>query len=165
MLKDVMIRPIKEPDVSEIYAVALAAWRYTYRNIFDEQFIEHFVNQNYAPERLLSLFPLLQIGTIYFNVAEHNSNIVGFCNIGIDRQMAELYRIYLLPDYIGQGLGRRLLERGEEFLREHGVNNYYCFVHKDNELGKRFYARSGFQHLPEKDHEDEWYMQKKLISS
>ena len=162
---EIMIRPIAESDVPNIRTVALEAWNYTYRNIFDQQFIEHFVNQNYAPERLLSLFPLLQTGTMYFNVAEHDSKIVGFCNIGMDGQMAKLYRIYLLPAYMGQGLGPRLLERGEEFLREHSICTYFCFVHKNNELGKRFYARSGFQHLPEKDHEDEWYMQKKLISS
>ena len=162
---EIMIRPIAESDVPNIRTVALEAWNYTYRNIFDQQFIEHFVNQNYAPERLLSLFPLLQTGTMYFHVAEHDSKIVGFCNIGIDGQIAELYRIYLLPAYIGQGLGRRLVEQGEKFLREQGINTYFCFVHKDNELGKRFYARSGFQHFPEKDHEDEWYMQKKLSSS
>jgi ribosomal protein S18 acetylase RimI-like enzyme len=160
-----MIRPIRESDVAKLRAVALEAWQYTYRHIFDQQFIEHFVNRNYAPERILDLFPRLQSGTIYFNVAEHNSRIVGFCNIGIDGQKAELYRIYLLPAYIGQGLGRKLLERGEEFLLEHGINSYFCFVHKDNELGTRFYARSGFQHIYEKDQEDEWYMQKKLISS
>ena len=77
----------------------------------------------------------------------------------------KLYRIYLLPDYIGQGLGRRLLERGETFLLEHGINTYFCFVHKDNEMGKRFYIRSGFQHIPEKDHDDEWNMEKNLASS
>ena len=162
---DVTIRPIRESDTLSIRAVALEAWNYTYRDIFDQQFIEQFVNQNYAPERILSLLPLLQSGTLSFHVAEYESKVVGFCNIGIDRQTAELYRIYLLPEYIGHGIGRRLLERGEEFLREHGIITYYCFVHKDNELGKRFYFRSGFYHVPEKDHDNEWYMEKKLTAS
>ena len=159
---DVIIRPITEPDAPNIHPVALEAWQYTYRTIFDRQFIENFVNQNYALERILSLFPRLRSSSMYFYIAEHESRIVGFCNIGIDQPRAELYRIYLLPDYIGQGLGRRLLERGEQFLREHGINTYYCFVHKENEIGKRFYARSGFQHIPEKDQDDEWYMEKQI---
>lgn len=159
---DVMIRPLQESDATKIHGVALEAWKYTYGHIFDEQFIEDFVNRNYAPEAILSLFPRLQAGTMVFNVAEHESKLVGFCNIGIDGPVAKLYRIYLLPDYIGQGLGRRLLERGETFLLEHGLNAYFCFVHKDNEIGKRFYLRSGFEHIAENDHADEWYMEKKM---
>lgn len=162
MLDHVIVRPLRESDAPNLRAVALEAWRYTYRNIFDQQFIENFVNRNYASERILSLFPRIHAGTLDFNVAEDDSKIVGFCNIGIDGGVAELYRIYLLPEYIGQGLGSRLLERGEEFLREQDINTYSCFVHKDNEIGKRFYVRSGFQHIPEKDQDDEWYMEKKM---
>jgi hypothetical protein len=38
----------------------------------------------------------------------------------------------------------------------------YCFVHKENELGKRSYLRQGFRHLPGSDRDDEWYMEKGL---
>jgi ribosomal protein S18 acetylase RimI-like enzyme len=162
MQKNIILRPIRESDAPNIRAVALEAWQYTYRNIFDKQFIENFVNRNYAPERILALFPRLQSGTMDFNVAEDESKIIGFCNIGIDGQVAELYRIYLLPAYIGQRLGQRLLELGEKYLVEHGISTYSCFVHKENEIGKRFYLRSGFQHIAEKDQDDEWYMQKKV---
>lgn len=162
MRKNIILRPIRESDAPNIRAVALEAWQYTYRNIFDQPFIENFVNRNYAPERILALFPRLQSGTLDFNIAEHESKIIGFCNIGIDGQDAELYRIYLLPAYIGQGLGQRLLGLGEKFLVEHGTGTYSCFVHKYNEIGKRFYIRSDFRHIPEKDQGDEWYMEKKL---
>ena len=66
-------------------------------------------------------------------------------------------------EYIGQGIGQGLLEPGEKFLLEHGINAYFCFVHKDNDIGQRFYSRSGFQRIPEKDQDDEWYLEKKLI--
>ena len=163
MCKDVIIRPITESDAPNMHPVALQAWQYTYRHIFDPQFIENFVNRNYASERILSLFPRLQAGTMCFHIAEHESRIVGFCNIGIDQPTSELYRIYLRPNYIGKGLGRNLLASGETFLLEHGINSYFCFVHKDNEIGKRFYVRSGFQHIPERDQDYEWYMEKKLV--
>jgi hypothetical protein len=41
----------------------------------------------------------------------------------------------------------------------------FCFVHKDNELGAQFYLRNGFEHILKRDQEDEWYMQKSLVSS
>jgi ribosomal protein S18 acetylase RimI-like enzyme len=162
MLDEVIIRPIREADSPDMHAVALEAWQYTYGTIFEQEFIENFVNQNYAPGAILSLFPRLQSGTMYFEVAEHRSRLIGFCHIGIHGQIAELYRIYLLPAYMGQGIGKQFLRRGETFLLEHEINTYFCFVHQDNEIGRRFYLRSGFQHVPEKDRDSEWYMEKKI---
>src|SRR5262245_55974228 len=90
------------------------------------------------------------------------SQIIGFCNIGLPTRGAQLSRLYLPPTYIGRGIGRRLLERGEAFMRTRRLPSYYCFVHKDNELGKRFYLRHGFRHHLESDQNDEWYMEKQL---
>ena len=162
MLTDVVIRPIRKSDAPNIHAVALEAWQYTYRTIFDQQFIENFVNRNYAQEAILSSFPRIQDGSAFFHVAEYESKIIGFCNIGIHQQSAELYRIYLLPAFIGQGIGQSLLKMGEAFLIEHGIDSYSCFVHKNNELGKQFYLKSGFRHISEKDEADEWFMEKRL---
>jgi diamine N-acetyltransferase len=162
MLNDVIIRPIRESDAISIHPVALESWQHTYRTIFDQQFIENFVNRNYAPEAILSLFPYIQADSMCFYVAEYAANVIGFCNIGIHQQGAELYRIYLLPAFIGQGIGRRLLSLGETFVIERGIDSYFCFVHKNNEIGKRFYLNFGFKHISEKDKEDEWYMEKKL---
>jgi ribosomal protein S18 acetylase RimI-like enzyme len=162
MTNEVVVRPISESDVPSIRAVALEAWQHTYRTIFDQQFIEDFVNQNYAPEALLSLFSGIQAGSLIFDVAEYASKVIGFCHIGITRQSAELYRIYLLPTFIGQGIGRRFLERGETFVVEQGRDSYFCFVHKNNEIGKHFYLHAGFKHIPDRDKNEEWFMEKRL---
>jgi hypothetical protein len=29
-------------------------------------------------------------------------------------------------------------------------------------VGKRFYEKQGFHHVPERDHNDEWFMEKQL---
>ena len=108
------------------------------------------------------MFPHIQADSMFFYVAEYASKIIGFCNIGIHQQSAELYRIYLLPAFIGQGIGRRLLSLGEAFVMEHDIDSYFCFVHKNNEIGKRFYLNFGFKHISEKDKDDEWFMDKKL---
>jgi ribosomal protein S18 acetylase RimI-like enzyme len=160
MSEDVIVRPLQESDAPEIHAVALAAWQYTYHKIFDQKFIENFVNRNYAEEAITSLFPRIQSGSMFFDVAEQGSRIIGFCNLDINNQSAELYRIYLLPAFIGRGIGQKMLELCENFVREHGWNSYFCFVHKDNEIGKRFYLKSGFRHILERDKEDEWFMEK-----
>lgn len=162
MSQDITIRLLQESDAPKIHVVALEAWRHTYGKIFDRPFIENFVNRNYSKESITSLFPRIQSGSVFFNVAECESRIVGFCNLGINQQRAELYRIYLLPAFIGQGLGQKMLQPGEVFVSEHNIHSYFCFVHKDNEIGKRFYLKSGFRHIHENDKEDEWFMEKTI---
>jgi diamine N-acetyltransferase len=155
-------RSFTEADAAAVHDVVLESWKYTYRTIFDSAFIENFVRNNYAPERLTSLVPRIQNGEMFFHLAVIESQVVGFCNIGITAQGAQLFRIYLLPSYIGQGIGRSLLHLGEAFIAAKGLNSYFCFVHKDNELGKTFYFRNGFRHVVEKDHDDEWHIEKSL---
>lgn len=50
----------------------------------------------------------------------------------------------------------------EDFVRSKGESKYDCFVHKDNQLGKNFYLKKGFEHISEKDSEDELYMEKEI---
>jgi ribosomal protein S18 acetylase RimI-like enzyme len=163
MVKEPIYRSFSEADAPGVHDVALESWRHTYRTIFDSAFIENFVHNNYAPERLINLVTRIQNGEMFFDVALVDSQIVGFCHIGIiPDQRAQLFRIYLSPSYIGQGIGRKLLQLGEPFIIAKGLNSYFCFVHKENELGKAFYLRNGFQHVPEKDNDDEWYIEKSL---
>lgn len=159
---EVIFRQIEKADAAGIQAVALKAWQHTYREIFDQAFIENFVRQNYNPEALISLLPRIRSGEIFFEIAESNAQLVGFCQIGLTTQGAQLFRIYVLPSSIGKGLGRRFLQSGETFVLSHGLGGYFCFVHKDNEIGKSFYLRNQFRHISDRDKGDEWFMEKIL---
>jgi ribosomal protein S18 acetylase RimI-like enzyme len=158
----IVYRSLQTSDVDAVFAVAREAWQFTYATIFDPAFVDQFVRTNYAPERLCALVPLVEAHQMFFDVALDADQIIGFCNIGMTARGAELFRIYLRPAYIGRRIGSTLLERGEGFLQTRGFPTYYCFVHKDNELGKRFYLRHGFRHRPESDQNEEWYMEKQL---
>ena len=155
-------RSLQTSDAETVFSVAHEAWRFTYATIFDPAFIDQFVGTNYAPERLRELVPLVAASQIFFDVALDADQIIGFCNIGLSTRGAQLFRIYLRPAYIGRGIASTLLERGEGFICTRRFPSYYCFVHKDNELGKRFYLRHGFRHHLESDQNDEWYMEKQL---
>jgi ribosomal protein S18 acetylase RimI-like enzyme len=158
----IVYRSLQTSDVDAVCAVAREAWQFTYATLFDPAFIDQFVRTHYAPERLRTLVPLVEAHQMFFTVALDADQIIGFCHMGLTARGAELFRIYLRPAYIGRGIGSTLLERGEGFLRTRAFLTYYCFVHKNNELGKRFYLRHGFRHRPESDQHDEWYMEKPL---
>jgi ribosomal protein S18 acetylase RimI-like enzyme len=159
---DIVLRALQETDVQAVYEVALTAWHSTYKDIYSADFINNFVQTNYAPAGLLRLVPRIQAGHQFFQVALAHSSVVGFCHIAETRHGMELLRIYLRPSYIGQGIGRALLRQGEAFIQARGHSTYFCFVHKANDLGKNFYLRNSFRHVSEKDDDEEWYMEKRL---
>ena len=164
-MEAVTFRSFQPDDADAVYRVALAAWRYTYRDIYDVTFIDQLVRRHYALEALRRLLPSPYASTMFFEVALASAEVVGFCHMGERDHGMELFRLYLLPAYIGKGVGRQLLERGEAFLVAQGVLHYCCFVQQNNALGQRFYLRQGFYHVPEFDQGDNRYMKKQLPRS
>jgi hypothetical protein len=77
MSGDVALRALQETDVQAVYEVALEAWHYTYKDIYPADFINNFVNTNYAPAGLLRLVPRVQAGHRFFHVALAHSSVVG----------------------------------------------------------------------------------------
>ena len=156
-------RMFQADDADAVYAIAAEAWRFTYDGIFPPAFIDQFIQTNYAPEQLHRAAARAASGDTHFEVALDEKQLIGFCQLGITAQGAELFRIYLRPDCIGRGVGRMLLQRAEAFVHNRGLSSYGCFVHQKNERGKQFYLRNGFHHQPERDDTDDWYMEKRLL--
>jgi diamine N-acetyltransferase len=150
-------------DAETVQAIAREAWHHAYPHLFTPRVIDDYIDEHYAPEQLRALVPELESGRQFFQVAVDDEQVIGFCHLGLTDRGAQLFRIYLRPPYVGQGVGRRLLELGEAFLRARGVERYFCYVNKGNLVGQRFYDRQGFRHLAEEDLWDCYYMEKLLI--
>jgi ribosomal protein S18 acetylase RimI-like enzyme len=155
-------RTLQADDAEAVRDTAAEAWQFTYAAIFAPAFIEHFVDTYYAPDRLRETASHAATGHTWFEVALDGNQVIGFCQVGITDHGAELWRIYLRPAYIGQGAGRALLHHAEEFVRSRGLSSYSCFVRAKNDRGKQFYLRNGFVHDPERERDDEWFMEKRL---
>ena len=63
----------------------------------------------------------------------------------------ELGRTYLLPGYIGKGVGKGLLDRWEQFLRRKKARRYFVSYNARNRLARDFYRRNGFARAREYD--------------
>lgn len=159
---DITYRRFTADDAEGVFAAACESWHATYENILPRVFIDGFLATHYGPEKLRTFSLPAARGECFFHVAEADGEIIGFCHIGFRTAGAELYRIYLRPPWLHRGIGAQLLARGEAWLRAANVDHYYCYVHRRNELGKRFYLRMGFQHQPERDRGEEWFLEKRL---
>ncbi|MGQ9805455.1 MAG: formate dehydrogenase accessory sulfurtransferase FdhD [Chlorobiales bacterium] len=161
----ITFRTFQLEDARGVYETALRSFQETYKNVFSPEMIEQMVRKDFEPESLAQLVEKIQSGEMCFYVALDGERVVGFCNFGFCDKGLELRRIYLHPDYIGKGVGKRLLELGEDFALATGSEKYFCFVHKQNEIGKRFYFKNGFFHNGSEDSGDQLFMTKELKSN
>src|SRR5215510_10787630 len=111
MRGDIVLRALQATDVQAVYDVAFAAWHATYKNIYPTEFINTFVQTNYAPANLLRLIPRIQAEHHFFHVALAHSSVVKFCHFAETRHGMELLRIYVHPSYIEQKIKRTLLQQ------------------------------------------------------
>jgi hypothetical protein len=96
----IKIRDFVGDDAEAVHAVAMKTWRVTYRDIYNSTFIEQFVNTNYAPQHLRSWATRVAESENFFAVAENDTEVIGFCNIGQTQEGVELFRIYMLPEFV-----------------------------------------------------------------
>ena len=81
-------------------------------------------------------------------VGERNGSPVGVIRYDVDRAAREAeVSIYLAPEEIGGGLGGRLLERGETWLRERepDVTSIRALIKPQNEASVKLFTRSHFE--------------------
>lgn len=59
------------------------------------------------------------------------------------RRVGEVYALYVSPDLIGRGIGRRLLSEAHARMQDQGFAESVLWVLRDNQQARRFYERAG----------------------
>lgn len=154
-------------DIPALQATAATCWWATYGAFLSKAFIEDFLARAYSTSRLAEH---LADPLCCFLVVKAGDALIGFGQAGPTMPRrdqapvapADLYRLYLLPQWQRRGLGTRLLGELEGWLREQKYPYYGAYVHERNEPAQNFYWHQGFVHMPESDIQDEWYLVKRL---
>ena len=165
---EVKFRQIMEQDFDAVHDLALEGWLFAYGHI-DKVELKKLVDGFYSYDKLRVHLDNVGLGKQFFLLAFCEDELVGFCSVIVRGKIGELLNLYIKPELIGRGLGKSLLKKGENFLKKKGVDKYFTFVNKHNEVGFNFYIRNGFEHFAEKDEDDEfevkvlWCMEKKFV--
>ncbi|MEO1094201.1 MAG: GNAT family N-acetyltransferase [Cyanobacteria bacterium J06638_28] len=89
-------------------------------------------------------------GSAYY-VAIYQQEVVGGAGIAPFAceypAICELQKMYLLPDYRGQGNGQALMQKLMEVAQSHQYQGCYLETFRTMKGAMRFYERSGFQQL------------------
>ncbi len=85
-------------------------------------------------------------------IAFDGDNEVGLLSFGasryitVDEDTIELWRIYLIPEYWGSGIGEELFNWGMNEIMRKGYKNVILWVLEENTRARRFYEKHGFSH-------------------
>ncbi|MBO4998931.1 MAG: GNAT family N-acetyltransferase [Lachnospira sp.] len=124
--------------ISRIYE---ESWKYAYAGIIPQDYLNSIPERKWVsnldnPDRktLICIDDNSFIGTSSFG----KSRFEKFSDWG------EIISIYLLPDYVGQGYGKVLLQATIWELEKLGYKNIFLWVLRDNIRARYFYERFGF---------------------
>ncbi|RKL64746.1 GNAT family N-acetyltransferase [Salipaludibacillus neizhouensis] len=138
-------------DMPSIAKVHVESWRTTYKGIVDSQFIENLTYE-WSEKRHLNV--LSNKDMFIYVVEDKQGNIIGFTSGGPERTNdplydGELHAIYLLDEYQGLGLGRKLFTAVTRRLREDGFNSLIVLVLENNISAREFYKSLGGKEVRE----------------
>jgi GNAT superfamily N-acetyltransferase len=145
----VRLREATGADVEAFVAMKIEAWRWAYAGILPADHLGALsAAEQAAGWHEAFADPVQGSGVI---VALVESTVVGMASYLPSRDpdavadTGELGALYVLPSYVGTGLGRRLFEASLERLRESGCTRATLWVLSANERGRAFYERMGWR--------------------
>jgi len=137
------IRTLNEADdLAAAAQVFVMSWQSAYRSILPDRFLDRLTVERWLP--LLRAEPHMSLGLF------DGEKIAGIAQIGFPRDeerigYGEIVSLYLLPEYTGQGLGRRLLQAAVERLEQEGCKQACLWVMQQNTRAIGFYTHLGFR--------------------
>lgn len=148
-----VIREASLEDIEGIAKVHVDSWRSTYKGIISDAYLSRLTVEKRKKNWLWTLNNLNIHEKIF--VAEDKGEIVGFSNGGKNRTPnteydGELYALYILKEYQGKGLGKKLVEEVMDTLRKKNYDSMMVWVLESNPaIG--FYRKLGGEEFTRKD--------------
>lgn len=126
----------------------MATWQTAYAGIFPDDFLSGMSVERRAEawNRILDEAP----DGAGLHVAEAGGQVVGFGHGGPGRDTdagpaAEVYAVYVLPQYWGTGIGQALLDALVAELAAGGAPEATLWVLEPNQRARAFYERGGWK--------------------
>ncbi len=142
------VRPWQKSDLASVRRITWESWISTYLSFIPETDLKSYFDIHYAEGSFLSMF---EDSTMHGFVAEMDGEAAGYARLFFNRYENRLYvsSLYLLPDFQGKGVGRRLLDAAERYATEHGLDQLWIGVMVKNRQALDLYRRVGFQFIRE----------------
>lgn len=137
------ILPATETHLPALAELAGVIWRQHYPGIISQEQIDYMLAKMYSLETLRE--EMRSRGICFYRLMV-DGRFVGFASLGPSSapDAMKLHKLYLLPEFHGQGLGSRLLKHCEMEARRRGVRCLFLAVNRHNVKAVAAYRRNGF---------------------
>lgn len=136
-----LIRRMEDSDIEEVSRIYALSWKHAYRGIVPQHYLDSLTDERWVPRLRNSRFNAL--------VMLEGDKYIGTSSFGPGRDpdlpgWGEIVSIYLHPDYIGLGYGRKLMQAALDELKSSGFDSVLLWVLRDNAVARAFYEKIGF---------------------
>lgn len=152
-MDNLSIRSASLVDANSIANIHVQAWKESYRDILTKDFLDNLSVEKRLQWRKKTL--ATEDGATKTLIAIKNERIIGFCDIGKNRDTTinypgEMYALYLLNAYKKIGIGQQLFNMAINNLHEQHMMPCVAWVLKENSPARRFYEKNRGQAIKEK---------------
>ena len=142
------VRQAVAENAFALATVEIASWREAYEGLMPAEFLDGLSLNNKSDGWRANLHKHGPAGHKRVLVAVSGEGIIGFVRVGVDDAQPRtglVYLLYVLPDYWGAGVGKRLMGAAMEELRGMGVGEAVLWVLRKNERARAFYEGLGWR--------------------
>jgi len=141
---DYVIRLANEKDCKELSKLKHMVWNETYRGIYSDEKIDNYDYEKNT-EKFLNI---ISNSNIELYVVEDKGRLVGYMDCGFPYRPYKNYKqeiglLYLLKEYQGKGIGRKLFDMASNKIKENGYKEFFVSCNKYNNGAQKFYKKMG----------------------
>ena len=146
-------RPAREIEVLQISLLMKQVYLESYAIEGVTKLFADFITEQFSIEKITSE---LNSKNHEFWVATCNENPIGVLKISFGKKCPlantkspEVNKLYLMKRFSGQGIGKQLMQAGEQSLKSKGFEEVWLEVWTKNEGAIGFYKKNGYKILGE----------------
>ncbi|MEV5140239.1 GNAT family N-acetyltransferase [Streptomyces syringium] len=144
----VRVREMAETDIEAVSGIRVTGWQTAYAGVVPQPYLDAMTVEDDARQRR-TWFTRSRGRVLDLVAVDEGANPVGWASLGRyrgegERRPGELYALYVRPDVIGTGVGRRLLQEAHRHAVARRFDNMLLWVLRDNPRARRFYETAGY---------------------
>ena len=135
-------RPASAADIPLLRSLADRIWRISYPGMISLEQIDYMLGWMYSEETIAA-----ELATgVHWEISLLDEVPVGYLSLTFQSAgVAELNKLYLLPEHQGRGFGQAMLAHAIELAAARGCMEVRLRVNKRNARALRCYERAGFR--------------------
>jgi GNAT superfamily N-acetyltransferase len=141
-----MIKPIAYNDLEIVRNLAYKIWPVVYKDMISQDQITYMLNWMYAKETLQNA----HISGDFFYAYYREEEAVGFIHLQPKHEVLKLQKIYILPEFQKEGIGREFINFCYTFCQQNNFKELELQVNREN-AAVSFYLKNGFSIFKEED--------------